>query len=104
MDFGRQGMNVTVLPQDSVSIYAKVGDEEKELLRAPVVEILRKFGVAQPHVRVFLRDERGEREVAVSDGSRAGCYFSGDGGQTARKIDEIQSGDTLHFEGNPLRP
>ena len=37
----------------------------------------------------------------VGDGVKTTeCYFSGDGGTTARLIDDIVSGDTLHWNGS----
>lgn len=39
-------------------------------------------------------------EVVVGDGVKTkDCYFSNDGGTTARAIADIQAGDTLHWVG-----
>jgi len=39
--------------------------------------------------------------VGVGDGNKnAGCYFSGDGGTTARNIEDIEAGDILYWNGS----
>lgn len=40
--------------------------------------------------------------ASVGDGSKLGvdCYFSGDGGSTARTISAIQAGDQLYWNGS----
>lgn len=40
--------------------------------------------------------------ASVGDGTKLGveCYFSGDGGTTARTISDIQSGDQLYWNGS----
>jgi len=39
--------------------------------------------------------------VDVGDGAKnQDCYFSGDGGATARAIENIAAGDTIHWMGS----
>lgn len=40
--------------------------------------------------------------VSVGDGVKTGveCYFSGDGGTTARTISDIEAGDRLYWNGS----
>lgn len=48
------------------------------------------------YVQVFINTTK----VQVGDGVKnAPCYFSGDGGTTARAIADIAIGDTLHWQG-----
>ena len=58
-------------------------------------------GATTPFNDGYVRVEINGRNQVVGDGVKtADCYFSGDGGTTARAIIDIIAGDTLHWNGS----